>query len=268
MTGAGWTVPRFRAAKGKRKLACVTAFDYGSARLAAAAGIPLLLVGDSLAMTVLGHDTTLPVTLDEMLHHTRPVVRGAGDALVVADMPFLSYQAGLDEAVASAGRFLKEAGAHAVKIEGGAFRAPVVEHLLRNGIPVMGHIGLLPQNVQAMGGYKVQGRSAEQAEGLLADAKALGAAGVFALVLEGIPSDLAGRITASVSVPTIGIGAGPQCDGQILVWHDLLGLNEDFTPKFVKRFAELAPAIRSALETYRSEVEQGTFPGPEHGYRA
>lgn len=261
-----WTVTRIKGLKGKSKVTCLTAYDYISARLLDEAGIQIALVGDSLGMTMLGYDSTLPVTMAEMLHHTAAVSRAVKKALVVGDMPFLSYQGAVDQAVDNAGRFLKEAGADAIKLEGGALRVPLVQRLVDNGIPVMGHIGLTPQSVHAFGGYKVQGREPTAAQKLLADAEALDAAGVFALVLEGVPAELAGEITEAVAVPTIGIGAGPRCDGQVLVMHDLLGLVEDFKPRFVKRYAELGPEIRKAFETYKKEVEEGIFPDEEHSY--
>ncbi len=266
MTTEQWTVTRIKAAKGKRKLPCLTAYDYAMARLVDAAGIPLVLVGDSLAMTMLGYPNTLPVTVEEMMHHCKAVSRGAPHALVVADLPFLSYEASVEQAVLTAGRFVKEGGAHAVKIEGGAFRGPTVEALVRNGIPVMGHIGLTPQSIRQTGGYKVQGRAEADAERLAQDAAALDQAGVFALVLECVPVALAERITGSISVPTIGIGAGPDCDGQILVIHDLLGMYDKLSPKFVKRYAELGETMRQAFAAYRADVETGAFPAPEHGY--
>lgn len=260
-----WTAPRIRAAKGRQRLAVLTAYEAATARLLDEAGIPLILVGDSLGMTALGYANTLPVTLEQMLHHTAAVVRGAKQAMVIADLPFLTYQVSVAQAVENAGRCLKEAGADGVKIEGGAFRAPVVRALVENGIPVLGHIGLLPQSVHAMGGYRVQGRTAEEAALLVADAQALEAAGVFALVLEGMPAEVAKQITASVSMPTIGIGAGPQCDGQVLVINDLLGLTEK-PPKFVKPYADLRRQMQGAIAAYKSEVEGGQFPGPEHCY--
>ncbi len=260
-----WTVARIRAMKGRR-FACVTATDAVTARWADAAGIPLVLVGDSLAMTVLGHSTTLPATMEAMLHHTAAVVRGAGRALVIADMPFMSYQVSDDQALANAGRFLQEAGAAGVKLEGGRVRAGTVRRLVNNGIPVLGHIGLLPQSVRAMGGYPVQGRRPSEAARLVADARALEDAGAFAIVLEGMPPAVARRITQSVQVPTIGIGAGPQCDGQILVIHDLLGLAGGRSPKFVARYAELGAQAVAALEQFRRDVEAGRFPTTEHCY--
>jgi 3-methyl-2-oxobutanoate hydroxymethyltransferase len=263
---AKWTVTRLRTLKGKAKIVSLTAYDFSTARLVDAAGIHLIIVGDSLGMTVLGYNSTIPVTMEDMLHHTRAVVRGVKRSLVVADMPFLSYQVSVEQAVDNAGRLLKDAGADAVKIEGGAFRAPVVQALIRNGIPVMGHIGLTPQSVRALGGYKVQGKTRASADQLKEDARALDEAGVFSMVLEGMPADLAGEITAAVTVPTVGIGAGPRCDGQVLVIHDLLGLYGDITPRFVKRYADVGAVIRDALAEYRKEVEEGTFPGKEHCY--
>ncbi len=262
-----WTIDRVCKSKGEQKISSLTAYDYTSARWVDAAGIQLIIVGDSLGMTMLGYDSTIPVTLDDMIHHSKAVMRGVKSALVVADMPFLSYQASLDEAVANAGRLLKESGVDAVKIEGGAFRVETVKHLIANGIPVMGHIGLTPQSVRAFGGYKVQGKTEAAASQLLADAKALADAGIFALVLEGMPATLAAEITRSIDIPTVGIGAGPDCDGQVLVMHDLLGLFPEFNPKFVKRYADLGAAMKSAFEAYRSEVEQGQFPAPEHCYK-
>ena len=261
-----WNAAKVKASKGVSKIPCVTAYDYVSARLADAAGIPLLLVGDSLGNAVLGYTSTLPVTMDDMLHHTAAVARGTKDALVVADMPFLSYQISIPEAIRNAGRFLQEAGADAVKIEGGAFRVPLVETLTQNGIPVLGHIGLTPQSVNMLGGYKVQGRTREAAEQLIADAKALAEAGVFAIVLECVPPDIAAEVTAASSVPIIGIGAGPICDGQVLVMHDLLGLSENPPPKFVKPYAALADTIRNAFRAYADEVRSGAFPAAEHCY--
>jgi len=261
-----WTASRIRSSKGKSRLACLTAYDYATARLVDEAGVPLVLVGDSLAMTMLGYETTLPVTLAEMLHHTSAVVRGVSNALVVADMPFMSYQVSIEQALENAGRFIKEAGAGAVKIEGGALRAPLVRALVQNGIPVLGHIGLTPQSIRETGGYKVQGRRSEEAERLLADAGELARAGIFALVLECMPAGLGTEITASGPVPTIGIGAGPGCDGQILVTHDLLGLYSGVTPKFVKQYAAVGETMARAFETYRQEVEDGAFPTEEQSY--
>jgi 3-methyl-2-oxobutanoate hydroxymethyltransferase len=260
-----WTAPRIRAAKGKQRLAMLTAYEAASARLMDEAGLPMILVGDSLGMTALGYANTLPVTLDQMLHHTAAVVRGTKSALVISDLPFLTYQVSVAQAVESAGRCLKEAGADAVKIEGGAFRAPTVRALVENGMPVLGHIGLLPQSVQAMGGFRVQGRTAEDAARLIEDARALDEAGVFALVLEGMPAEVARQITAAVTMPTIGIGAGPHCDGQVLVINDLLGLTEK-PPKFAKAYADVRGDMQRAIASYKAEVEGGHFPGPEHCY--
>ena len=261
-----WTAVRIRALKGHGPFACLTAYDFTTARLVDAAGIPLVLVGDSLAMAMLGYDTTLPVTMDAMLNHTAAVTRGVKNALVVADMPFMSYQASIADALTNAGRFIKEAGAGAVKIEGGAFREKTVKALTENGIPVLAHIGLTPQSINALGGYKVQGKQPDEARRLIADARALESAGAFAIVLECLPPALGARITKAVGIPTIGIGAGPHCDGQILVTHDLLGLTGDFTPRFIKRYAALGTAIQKACASYKADVEQGRFPGPEHCY--
>ncbi len=261
-----WTVRRIRDAKGAFRLACLTAYDYSMARMIDEAGIQLVLVGDSLAMTVLGHANTLSVTMEQMLHHTAAVARGVRRALVVADMPFLSYQVSHEQALLNAGRFIKEAGAAAVKIEGGAFRAPLVEDLVRNGIPVLGHIGLTPQSIHTVGGYKVQGRAGKDAARLHDDAAALEAAGCFAVVLECVPAALGAAITQAVGIPVIGIGAGPACDGQILVCHDILGMYKDVIPRFAKRYAELGRDMLQAFGTYREEVERGTFPDADHSY--
>ena len=260
-----WNTAKIKAMKGGSKFACLTAYDYCSARLADVAGIPLLLVGDSLGMTVLGHTSTLPVTMADMLHHTAAVVRGVSNALVVADMPFLSYQISIEEGLRNAGRFVQESGADAVKIEGGAIRSDLVKALTQNGIPVLGHIGLTPQSINTLGGYKVQGKTREAQDQLIADAQALAEAGAFAIVLECVPPDIGAAITTAVPVPVIGIGAGPSCDGQMLVMHDMLGLTER-PPKFTKAYASLADAMRAAFTAYASEVAAGTFPAPEHCY--
>ncbi len=265
-TSPKWTVEKIRKLKGKGRIVSLTAYDYSMARLVDEAGIHLIIVGDSLGMTMLGYNTTIPVTMEDMLHHTAAVVRGTRHALVVADMPFLSYQVSLGQAVDNAGRLIKEAGAHAVKIEGGAFRAETVQHLIANGIPVMGHIGLTPQSVRAFGGYKVQGKTKDAGEQLKADARALEEAGCFSIVLEGMPAALARDITAQLKIPTVGIGAGPDCDGQVLVIHDLLGLYPDMTPKFVKQYAHLGDEIKKAFAAYKSDVEEGRFPAQEHSY--
>lgn len=257
------TVPEFRAAREKgRKLAVVTAYDFTAAKIADEAGVDAILIGDSLGMVVQGHSTSLPVTLAEMVYHTRCVARGVKRCLIVADLPFLSYQVSPSQAVRSAGKLLK-AGAHAVKLEGGVRMVPALEAIHRADIPVMGHIGLTPQSVHRMGGFKVQRDAAE----LLADAKAVEAAGAFGMVVEGVPTDLGREITDAVNVPTIGIGAGPHCDGQVLVWHDLLGLYDAFRPKFVKRYAELGTAMRDALRGYCDEVRGGVFPAAEHSFK-
>ena len=241
----------------------VTAYDAPSARLAEEAGVDSILVGDSLGMVVLGHDSTLPVTLDDMLRHTAAVVRGTSRALIVADMPFLSFQISPEEAVRNAGRFLAEAGATAVKLEGGASIAPTVERIVAAGIPVMGHIGLTPQSVNVFGGFKVQGRETDSAIALVQDALALEAAGAFAIVLELVPAELAAIVSEEVSIPTIGIGAGGGCDGQVQVFHDLLGLGT-FKPKHAKRYADVGDAIRTAIGAYTAEVRSGAFPAEEN----
>lgn len=261
-----WTAAKIQALKGRQKIACLTAYDYAFAKLVDEAGIPLILVGDSVGTTMLGFNNTLPVTMEIMLHHTAAAARGAQNALVVADMPFLSYQISEDDAIRNAGRFIQEAGAGAVKIEGGAFRAPLIRRLVQNGIPVLAHIGLTPQNLRVTGGYKVQGRRPAESAGLLRDARALEAAGAFALVLECMPAALGKRLTQALNIPTIGIGAGPGCDGQIMVLHDMLGLSGKFQPKFVKRYAELGATAQKALTAYRNEVENGQYPTKEHTY--
>ncbi len=260
------TVPEIISAKGKRKISELTAYDYPTALLADKSGIDILLVGDSLAMVVLGHEDTLSVGMAEMLHHTRAVSRGAGRALVIGDMPFMSYQASVEQALLNAGRFMKEARANGVKLEGGARIVPQVRAMVEAGIPVQGHIGLTPQSAAQFGGFKVQGKTAEAAKVLIEDAQALAEAGCFSIVLEAIPSSIAEMVTEAVSVPTIGIGAGAGCDGQVLVAHDVLGLFDRFVPRFVKRYAKLDDLIVEALTKYREEVERGIFPGPEHGF--
>lgn len=242
----------------------LTSYDYTSARLAAAAGVDILLVGDSLGMVIQGYDTTLPVTLDDIIYHTRAVVRGAPESLVVADMPFMSYQVSPEQALVNAGRVMQETGAQAVKLEGGAHMAATVQRLVQVGIPVMGHIGLTPQSVNQMGGWRVQGRSSAEADRLIADAGALAEAGAFSIVLELVPIELAAAITAAVPVPTIGIGAGPHCDGQVQVWHDILGLFSDFQPKHARRYADLGAAIRQAVSQYSADVRGRTFPTEAH----
>jgi len=249
-----------------RRFAMLTVYDFLSARLLDEAGIPILLVGDSLGMVMLGHPTTLPVTMEDMLHHAKAVARGARQALLVGDMPFMSYQASVEDAVRNAGRFVQEAGMHAVKLEGGGTVVEITRRLVDAGIPVMGHLGLTPQSVHAMGGFKVQGKTDAQAARILADARALEEAGAFSIVLEGMPSKLAAEITHALRIPTIGIGAGPACDGQVLVFHDMLGLTTGKAPKFVKRYANLAEEISRAVNAYADDVRTGKFPGPEHEY--
>ncbi len=244
----------------------LTAYDYPGAILVDEAGIDLILVGDSLAMTVLGHPNTVSVTVDEMLHHCKAVARGAKRAFLIGDMPFMSYQIERNEAVRNAGRFIKEAGMDAVKLEGGREVAETVQAIVKAGIPVMGHLGLTPQTVTKLGGYKVQGKTAAAAQHLLEDALALEEVGCFSLVLEAVPAAVAKTVTQKLTIPTIGIGAGPNCDGQVLVFHDILGLFDRFTPKFVKKYADLRPVILAALQTYRQEVEAGEFPTANHSF--
>jgi len=251
-----------------RRFAVLTAYDFLSAKILDEAGIPVLLVGDSLGMVMLGHPTTLPATMDDMLHHAKAVARGARQALLVGDMPFMSYQVSTEQAIASAGRFIQEAGMHAVKLEGGGPVIEISRRLSEIGIPVMGHLGLTPQSVHTMGGFKVQGKTEAQAARILADAKALQDAGAFSIVLEGVPSQLAARVTNALRIPTIGIGAGPATDAQVLVLHDMLGLTTGKAAKFVKRYANLAEEITRAATSYADEVREGKFPGPEHEYSA
>ena len=261
-----WNVNSIKALKGQGKISCLTAYDYTTARIIDQAEIQLILVGDSLGMTMLGYKTTLPVTLEHMLHHAEAVARGVVDAMVVVDMPFMSYQISIEDAISNAGMLMKNAGVDVVKIEGGAFRVPVIEALVENGIPVMGHIGLTPQSVHAMGGYKVQGKKSEDAIKLVEDAKALADAGAFAVVLECIPALLGEEISKAIDVPTIGIGAGAGCDGQILVTHDMLGLYSELTPKFVKRYANMEADMKMAFKQYKDEVEDSEFPADEHTF--
>lgn len=248
------------------KIAILTAYDYPFARIMDQAGIDVVLVGDSAGSVVAGYDTTLPVTMEEMLYHTRAVTRSVTQALVVADMPFMSYQADLAEARRNAGRLIKEGGAQAVKLEGGVNVAETIRAIVAMDVPVVGHIGLTPQSVHRMGGYRVQGREEAQANQLLADARAVADAGACAVVIEAIPARLAGEITAALSIPTIGIGAGVDCDGQVLVIHDILGLCEKYSPKFVKRYADVSGTIRQGIDDYIREVKEGSFPGPEHSF--
>ncbi len=248
------------------RITMLTAYDATFARLLDRAGTDVLLVGDSLGMVVQGHDTTLPVTMDQIVYHCAAVKRGVQRAHVVGDMPFGSYQASADEAVKNAMRICAEGGAESVKLEGGAEYAEVIQRIVRAGVPVMGHIGLTPQSVHKLGGYVVQGRSEDKAARLLADAKALEAAGCYSIILEMMPAELSAEIARSVSIPVIGIGAGAGCDGQVLVIYDLLGLNPDFSPKFVKKYLDLGMLIRDAVTRYNDDVKHGAFPGPEHSF--
>jgi 3-methyl-2-oxobutanoate hydroxymethyltransferase len=247
------------------KIVVLTAYDFLTARILDESGVEIILVGDSAANVFAGEKTTLPITMEEMLYHTRVVARGVKNALVIADMPFLSYQVSVESAVYNAGRFL-QVGACGVKLEGGQPVVPTVGRLVDLGIPVMGHLGLTPQSVHKFGGYKLQGVGEEAAEKMVQDAKALEEAGVFSLVLEKIPRALGRRISESVGIPTIGIGAGPDCDGQVLVLHDMLGLFEDYKPKFVKRYANLGEELRRAVREYKREVKEGIFPDKEHSF--
>jgi 3-methyl-2-oxobutanoate hydroxymethyltransferase len=248
------------------RIVMITAYDAPSGRIADAAGVDLILVGDSAAMVVLGHDSTVPATMDEMLMLTRAVTRGAHRPLVIADLPFGSYQVSVEQAIESAIRFIKEAQADAVKLEGAGPMLARVRALTEAGIPVMGHLGLTPQTATMLGGFKAQGRTAMKAVQLYEEALDLQAAGCFSIVLEAVPSPVAARITEALDIPTIGIGAGPDCDGQVLVWHDLLGLYDGHAPRFVKQYADLAPTIGAAVEQYASEVRGGTFPEEQHTY--
>ena len=260
-------LPELAELKARRQpIAMVTAYDAPSGRLADAAGADLILVGDSAAMTVLGHDSTVPATMDEMVILTRAVTRGARRPLVIADMPFGSFQVSDEEAMRNAIRFVKEAGADAVKLEGAGPMLARVHAIVGSGIPVMGHLGLTPQSATMLGGFKAQGRTAEKAQRLVADARALEAAGCFAIVLEAVPAPVAARITEALAVPTIGIGAGASCDGQVLVWHDLLGLYEGHSPRFVKQYADLATVIKQAVGTFVEEVRDRRFPEEQHTY--
>jgi len=249
-----------------KKITCLTAYDYPTARLLDEAGVDVLLVGDSLSMVVLGYDSTLPISIDEMLHHTRAVRRGTKHALVVADMPYGSYHSDTAESVRNAVRFVKEAGAEAVKVEGGERRLELIARLTEAEIPVMGHVGLTPQSVNALGGFRVQGKTVDAAERLLRDARAVEAAGAFAVVLEAMPRELAAEITRDLRIPTIGIGAGPECDGQILVIHDLVGLTFGKTPKFARQYAKVGEMIAKAAREYCEDVRGGTFPSDAESY--
>jgi 3-methyl-2-oxobutanoate hydroxymethyltransferase len=256
-------------AKKKRgeRIVMMTCYDYPSARLLEAAGVDILFIGDTLGMTVLGYDTTIPVTMEEMLHHTKAVVRGSSRAHVLADMPFMSYQASPEDALRNAGRLLKEGGAQSVKLEGGMRVAETVRFIVDAGIPVMGHIGLTPQSINQLGGYKVQGKTPAAAVRLLNDAAALEQAGTYAIVLECVPLELAKTISERLAIPTIGIGAGPYCDGQVQVFHDLLGLFQDFVPKHARRYADLGTQITDAVRAYAAEVRAGTFPTEKESFQ-
>jgi 3-methyl-2-oxobutanoate hydroxymethyltransferase len=248
------------------KIAMLTAYDFLLARLLDEVGVDVILVGDSLGNVVQGHETTLPVTVEDMIYHAKAVRRGVKNALIVVDMPFMSYQTSIDDAVRNCGRVMKEVGVGAVKLEGGEYVADIVRHLVRIGIPVMGYIGLTPQSINKFGTYEVRAQEKDEAEILLRDAALLADAGVFSMVLEKIPASLARRVTASVSVPTIGIGAGPHCDGQVLVVYDMLGLQENFRPRFVRRYAELAGTLRGAFSSYIRDVRSGEFPNERESY--
>ena len=262
------TVTTFKDAKKQgKKLTMLTAYDYSTAKLFDEAGVDSMLVGDSLGMTMLGYDSTLPVTMEDMIHHTKAVVRGAKNALVVGDMPYMSYHLSVQQAVENAGRFIKEAGAQAVKLEGGAAFCPEIEAMTRASIPVVGHLGLTPQSINAFGGFKVQGKSEEAACKIIEDAQALEAAGAFAIVLECVPAKLAEIITAKVAVPTIGIGAGAGCDGQVLVYQDMLGMYDNFTPKFVRKFAEVGAMMKQGVQAYCAAVQDSSFPAAEHTFK-
>ena len=261
------TVPEIRKMKESgQRITALTAYDYSFARILDQAGIDILLVGDSLGSVIQGRENTLPVTMDEMIYHTKAVARGGQRALLVADMPFLSFQVGAQEAKRNAGRFVQEAGAEAVKLEGGMRILPTVEALVQMGIPVMGHVGLTPQSIHEFGGYWVQGKEKEAREAIMQDALGLEKAGVFAIVLEGIPMNLAGEITERLSVPTIGIGAGIHCDGQVLVVHDMLGIFDMYTPKFVKKYADMKTVMTEAVEKYIAEVREQKFPEKQHSF--
>jgi 3-methyl-2-oxobutanoate hydroxymethyltransferase len=261
------TIGQLRSKKEKgQKITMMTAYDYPTARLVDEAGIDTILVGDSLGMVMLGYESTVPVTLDEMVHHCKAVNRGVKNAFVIGDMPFMSYQVSVEKAVENAGRLIKESLCDAVKLEGGSEMAHVVKALVTAGAPVCAHIGLTPQTATMLSGFKVQGKDAEGAAKLVQSAKDLEQAGAFMIVMECIPDLLAARITKELTIPTVGIGAGKDCDGQVLVYHDLVGLFERFTPKFVKQYVNLSPMIRDALSRYKKEVEEGSFPGTEHTF--
>ncbi len=261
------TIADIREMKQKReRIPMLTAYDYVTAKMVDESGVPLILVGDSLGMVMLGYQSTIPVTMDEMVHHTKAVVRGANNALVVGDMPFMTYHISVSDALRNAGRFIQEAGAQAVKLEGGEAVAETVRRLVGCGIPVMGHIGLTPQSIHQLGGFKVRGKGLEEARKLLNDARILEEAGAFAVVLECTPAPLSNLITDKLAIPTIGIGAGPDCDGQVQVISDLLGLYTEFVPKHAKQYARLAGEIKTAVSSYISEVRSVAFPTAQHSY--
>ncbi|MCK4273005.1 3-methyl-2-oxobutanoate hydroxymethyltransferase [bacterium] len=260
------TAEHFRQMKSQEKIAVLTAYDYLTAQLLDEVGIDAILVGDSVGMVFSGHETTLPVTMDEIVYHTKAVRRGVKRALLIGDLPFLSFQVSPEDALVNAGRLLQEAGAEAVKIEGGQRMVETIGKLTGAGIPVMGHLGLTPQSIHQFGGYRVRGKSQDEAQRLIQDAQAIEKAGCFSVVLEKIPSDLAGEISQRLKIPTIGIGAGPECDGQVLVVHDMLGLFEKFKPRFVRRYARLAEQMRGAFQAYIQDVKEAKFPSPEESY--
>ncbi|MFZ0978467.1 MAG: 3-methyl-2-oxobutanoate hydroxymethyltransferase [Candidatus Acidiferrales bacterium] len=262
------TVPSASSPESKDKITCLTAYDYPTARLLDEAGVDIILVGDSVGMAVLGYDSTLPVTLDEMLHHVRAVRRGTRHALLVVDMPYGSFHVSIEDSVRNAMHLVKEGGAEAVKVEGGERRLELIHRLVEAEIPVMGHVGLTPQSINAMGGFHVQGKSVDAARHVERDARAVEAAGAFAVVLESMPRELAAGITKELRIPTIGIGAGPDCDGQVLVFHDLVGLTEGYTPKFVRRYADLAAEITRAVTEYCGDVRSGKFPSDAESYHS
>jgi len=267
MSDKKFTVLDFQAKKeAGEKITMLTAYDCPMAAAVDKAGIDAILVGDSVGMVMLGYDSTAPVTMDEMIHHARAVSKGAKRAFVIGDMPFMSYQVSDEEAVRNAGRFVKEAGCDAVKVEGGSEITPRVKAMIDAGIPVLGHIGLTPQSATKLGGYRVQGKDEASAVRLIKDAQALEKAGCFAIVLECVPAELAGRITSKVRIPTIGIGAGGDCDGQVLVTHDVIGYFDKFTPRFVKRYAEVGRIVEEAINSFKKETESGKFPGKEHSF--
>ncbi len=268
MTNEKMTLARIKQKKiNNEKITMLTAYDYSAATLVDQAGIDTILIGDSLGNVMLGYNSTVPVTMDEMLHHCKAVSRAVKRGFIIGDMPFMSYHTSIEKAIENAGRFMKEADCDSVKLEGGSEMAPTVNAIVKAGIPVCGHLGLTPQTATMLGGYKVQGKDAASARKILRSAKDIEEAGAFMIVFECIPDSLAARITSELNIPVIGIGAGPDCDGQVLVYHDLLGLYEKFTPKFVKQYVNLAPMIKDAIKQYKADVENGAFPGPEHVFR-